>query len=124
MLLIGEQATLRIGTRPPQVFDSARDPTLHAIFSQLQLWLGNGSLAGAQGEYVVSSSGTAERPALILAPRPASALSRAFTRIELHVDGRTMQLMRLLLVETSNDEKEVVFSRLQRNVAIPDSAFE
>ena len=124
MLLIGSQATLRIGSRPPQVFDSARDPTLSAIFTQLQLWLGNGALARAQGQYQVSSSGTAERPALILVPRPASALSRAFARIELHVDGRTMQLQRLLLVELNNDEKEVVFTRLQRNVAIPDSAFQ
>jgi outer membrane lipoprotein-sorting protein len=124
MLLIGERATLRIGSRPPQVFDSSRDPTLNAIFTQLQLWLGNGSLASAQADYEVSSSGTAERPALILAPRPASPLSRAFSRIELHVDGRTLQLGRLLLVENSGDEKEVVFSRMQRNAALPQNAFQ
>lgn len=124
MLLIGDKATLRIGTRPPQVFDSAGDPTLNAIFTQLQLWLGNGALASAQGEYVVSSGGTAQKPALILAPRPGAALSKAFARIELHVDGQTMQLARLLLVETSNDEKEVVFTRMQRNLPVPDSAFQ
>ena len=124
MLLIGSQATLRIGTRPQQVFDSARDPTLSAIFTQLQLWLGNGALTSAQGEYLVSSGGTAERPVLILVPRPASALSRAFARIELHVDGHTMQLLRLLLVENNNDEKEVVFTRLLRNVPVAESAFQ
>lgn len=124
MLLIGARATLRIGTRPPQVFDSSRDPTLNAIFTQLQLWLGNGALASAQADYQVSSSGTAEHPALILAPRPTSPLSRAFSRIELHVDGRTLQLGRLLLVENSGDEKEVVFTRLQRNVALPQTAFQ
>lgn len=124
MLLIGDRATLRIGNRPPQVFDSSRDPTLHAIFSQLQLWLGNGSLASAQGEYDIRSSGTAEQPALLLMPRPASPLSRAFARIELHVDGRTLQLMRLVLVENSDDEKEIVFSHLQRNAALPARAFE
>ncbi|HRI52027.1 MAG TPA: outer membrane lipoprotein carrier protein LolA [Pseudomonadota bacterium] len=124
MLLIGARATLRIGTRPPQVFDSSRDPTLNAIFSQLQLWLGNGSLASAQADYQVSSGGTADRPVLVLAPRPTSPLSRAFSRIELHVDGRTLQLGRLLLVENSGDEKEVVFTRLQRNAVLPQTAFQ
>ena len=124
MLLIGERATLRIGKRPPQVFDSSRDPTLNAIFTQLQLWLGNGSLASAQADYQVSSGGTAEHPALILLPRPTSPLSRAFARIELHVDGRTLQLGRLLLVENSGDEKEVVFTRMQRNAALPPAAFQ
>ncbi len=124
MLLIGGRATLRIGARPPQVFDSSADPTLNAIFTQLQLWLGNGSLASAQADYQVSSSGSAEHPALILAPRPTSPLSRAFSRIELHVDGRTLQLARLLLVENSGDEKEVVFTRMQRNAALPQTAFQ
>lgn len=124
MLLIGDRATLRIGTRPPQVFDSARDPTLHAIFTQLQLWLGNGSLAAAQGEYEIRSSGPPEQPALLLMPKPSSVLSRAFARIELHVDGRTLQLVRLLLIENSGDEKEIAFSRLQRNSALPANAFD
>ena len=124
MLLIGDRATLRIGSRPPQVFDSARDPTLHAIFTQLQLWLGNGSLASAADEYEIKSGGTAAQPALVLLPKPSSPLSRAFARIELHVDGRTMQLGRLVLVEVSGDEKEVVFSHLQRNAALPATAFQ
>jgi outer membrane lipoprotein-sorting protein len=124
LLLIGDRATLRIGTRAPQVFDTARDPLVSALFTQLQLWLGNGSLASAQGDYVVQSGGTAAQPALILLPRPGSPLSRAFTRIELHVDGRTMQLVRLLLVENSGDEKEILFSHLQRNTSIPQTAFD
>lgn len=124
MLLVGDRATLRIGSRAPQVFDSSRDPTLHAIFTQLQLWLGNGSLASAADDYEIKSGGTSVQPALVLAPKPGSPLSRAFTRIELHVDGRTLQLGRLLLVELSGDEKEIAFSRIQRNSALPASAFQ
>jgi outer membrane lipoprotein-sorting protein len=124
LTMIGDVATLRMGTRPPQVFDTAKDPTLRAVFTQLRLWLGQGALAEAQGEYTMSVAGTPERPALVLAPKPSSVLAKTFSRIELHVDGRTALLSRLLLVEQSGDEKEIVFGKIQRNVDIAPSQFE
>ena len=60
----------------------------------------------------------------MLQPKPSSVLAKTFSRIELHVDGRTAILSRLLLVEQSGDEKEIVFSKLQRNVDIAPSLFE
>ena len=45
-------------------------------------------------------------------------LAKVFSRIELHVDGKTMLLRRLLMVEQSGDEKEVIFSKLDRNVEL------
>ncbi|MFO0578311.1 MAG: outer membrane lipoprotein carrier protein LolA [Polyangia bacterium] len=124
LTMIGDVATLRMGTRAPQVFDTAKDPTLRAVFTQLRLWLGQGALAEAQGEYTMSTAGTPDRPALVLAPKPSSVLAKTFSRIELHVDGRTALLARLLLVEQSGDEKEIVFSKIQRNVDIAPSQFE
>jgi outer membrane lipoprotein-sorting protein len=124
MLILGDKATLRIGTRAPQIFDTARDPTMRVIFTQLQLWLGNGSLHSAKGEYDVQTGGTSEQPALLLAPKPGTVLSKVFARIELHVDGKTLQLNRLLLVEHSGDEKEILFSHVQRNVRIPAQMFQ
>lgn len=124
MLILGDKATLRIGTRAPQVFDTARDPTMRVIFTQLQLWLGNGSLQSAKAEYEVQSGGTGDQPALLLSPKTGTVLSKVFARIELHVDGKTLQLNRLLLVENSGDEKEILFSRVQRNVPIPAAMFQ
>lgn len=124
MLIIGDVATLRMGTRAPQVFDTAKDPTLRAVFAQLRLWLGQGALGDARGEYEMSTAGTPERPALVLAPKPSSVLAKTFSRIELHVDGKTLLLARLLMVEQSGDEKEIVFGKIQRNVDLPKNAFE
>jgi outer membrane lipoprotein-sorting protein len=124
MLIVGDVATLRMGTRAPQVFDTGKDPTLRAVFAQLRLWLGQGALADARGEYEMSTAGTPERPALVLAPKPTSVLAKTFSRIELHVDGKTVLLSRLLLVEQSGDEKEIVFGKIQRNVDLPAGAFE
>lgn len=124
LTMIGDVATLRMGTRAPQVFDTAKDPTLRAVFTQLKLWLGQGALAEAQGEYAMSTAGTPDRPALVLVPKPSSVLAKTFSRIELHIDGRTALLARLLLVEQSGDEKEIVFNKIQRNVDIAPSQFE
>ena len=124
MLLVGEQATLKMGSRAPQVIDTGKDPTLRAIFAQLKLWLGQGSLRDAEGEYEVKTGGTSDQPALILVPKPDSVLAKVFSRIELHVDGKTMLLRRLLMVEQSGDEKEVIFSKLDRNVELNASQFQ
>ena len=90
MILVGDQAQLKMGTRAPQLIDTGKDPTLRAIFTQLRLWLGQGSLRDAEREYDVKAGGTVEQPALLLTPKAQSPLSRLFSRIELHVDGKTM----------------------------------
>lgn len=124
MLLRGDIVTLKMGTRAPQVIDTSKNPTMQAIFSQLRLWLGQGSLKEAEGEYEVKTAGTKEQPALVLFPKPETVLSRVFTRIELHVDGKTMQLTRLLMQEKNGDEKEVVFGKTEKNIALGSSQFE
>lgn len=138
LILVGEQARMRMGkaggSSPTQTFDLARDANMRAIFAQLRLWLGLGaSLGGAAAaslaspdiarEYDMRTGGDSAKPALLLFPRPGSLLGKTFARIELHLDGRTWQLLRLLLVEQSGDEKEISFTRIQRNVALPASAF-
>ena len=124
MLLVGDQARLTIGTRAPQLIDTGKDPTLRAIFAQLRLWLGQGSLRDAEGEYEVKAAGTVDQPALLLAPKAQSPLSGVFSRIELHVDGKSMLLRRLLMVEQSGDEKEVVFGKIERNIELNPAQFQ
>lgn len=115
VLLIGDRATLRMGTLPPQVFDTGRDPKLRAIFAQLRLWLGQGELATARDQYDITVGGKSGQPALVLAPLASSPLAATFARIELHVDGQSLALVRLLLVERSGDEKEILFAKIRRN---------
>jgi outer membrane lipoprotein-sorting protein len=129
MVLIGNEARLRMGDeksqRPPQVFDMAKDANLRAIFAQLRLWLGLGvsgsSLGAAEvaADYEMRTGGSADKPVLILAPRPTSVLGKTFSRVELSLDGRSFALLRLLLVEQSGDEKEIVFTRVKRNEPLP-----
>ena len=123
VLLDGDQATLRMGTLPPQVFDTGKDPKLRAIFSQLRLWLGQGELVSAKGQYDVSLGGKPGQPALVMVPHADSPLAATFARIELAVEGRSLLLLRLLLVEKSGDEKEILFSKIQRNPKLDASAF-
>lgn len=133
MLIIGDRATLRMGSREPQVFDTGKDPTLRAVFAQLRLWLGQGSFAEADGrEYdmavspgkATGGSAAAASLALVLTPRPASPLAKTFSRIELHVDSKSLGLLRIRMEETSGDEKEIEFLRVRRNGPLPARAFE
>lgn len=123
VLLIGERATMRMGTLPPQVFDTGKDPKLRAIFAQLRLWLGQGELASARDQYDISLGGKPGQPALVLAPRASSPLAATFARIELQVDGTNLALLRLLLVERSGDEKEIRFAKIQRNPTLDTRLF-
>lgn len=123
VLLDGDQATLRMGTLPPQVFDTGKDPKLRAIFSQLRLWLGQGELVSAKGQYDISLGGKPGQPALVMVPHADSPLAATFARIELAVEGRSLLLLRLLLVEKSGDEKEILFSKIQRNPRLDASVF-
>ncbi len=123
VLLTGDRATLRMGTLPPQVFDTGRDPKLRAIFAQLRLWLGQGELATARDQYDIALGGKPGQPALVLQPRASSPLSATFARIELQVDGQSLALVRLLLVERSGDEKEILFAKIQRNPSLDARLF-
>lgn len=124
LVMRGDLATLRMGGRPPQVFDTGKDANMRAIFAQLRLWLGQGTLADAQAEYELSSAGTPAQPTLVLVPRVGSPLRKHFARIEMHCDGRTLQLDKLVLTEASGDEKEIAFLKVQRNAKIPSDAFD
>lgn len=124
LLLVGDTATLRMGTREPQVFDAKRDSTIGAIFGQLKLWLGQGDLASVQADYTVAVGGTQATPALLLVPKPDNPLSRAFLRVELHISGSSGLLSRLVLLEQSGDEKEIVFQHMIKNPRIPQGLLE
>jgi outer membrane lipoprotein-sorting protein len=114
LVLDGQKATLTTPGAPPKVFDLDRDATMRAIFDQLLLWLGPGSLSRARADYELASAGTAEAPILVLTPKPTSPVSKAFQKIELRLDPKTFLLRSLLLTEKSGDEKEITFTKLER----------
>jgi outer membrane lipoprotein carrier protein len=123
LILDGQKATLSTPGAPPKVFDLEHDATMRAIFDQLLLWLGPGSLAHARDDYELASGGSAEAPVLTLVPKPASPIAKAFQKIELRLDGKSWLLRSILLVEKSGDEKEIVFTRLEKNAKLPPDAF-
>ena len=59
----------------------------------------------------------------MLTPKPASAIAKAFARIELRLDGKSSLLKSILLVEKNGDEKEIDFGKLTRNAKLPPDAF-
>jgi outer membrane lipoprotein-sorting protein len=135
LLLVGDKARLRMGNRPPQDFDTGKDANLRAIFVQLKLWLGlSGTATAGDGgkaaaaelavDYALSSAGDKARPVLVLSPKPESILGKAFSRVELSLSPKNSQLEKLLLVEQSGDEKEISFTRIERNTALPKGAFD
>lgn len=123
LILDGNQARMTTPGAAPQLFDLDKDPTMRAIFDQLLTWLGPESLAAARDEYELSAAGTAAAPSLLLTPKAAGNLGKAFSRVELRLDGKTWLMKSILLVEKNGDEKEIAFTKLQRNVALPPDAF-
>ncbi|HEX2572891.1 MAG TPA: outer membrane lipoprotein carrier protein LolA [Polyangia bacterium] len=132
LVLDGDRATLRAPGAPPQVFDLTRDATMRAIFDQIGLWLGAGALTEAERDYRVSSNGTPKAPALVLEPRPGSVTARAFVRITLRFAEEgprkggalpELVLRGIRLDEPSGDEKEIEFTRVERNRKLPADAF-
>lgn len=122
LLLTGDQAQLIMPGQAPRRFDTGKDGTLRAIFDQLGLWLGSGSLRD-QKAHLVRLLGTKAAPVLVLTPREQTPLSKIFARIELRLDGKSLLLRSLLLVERSGDEKELIFTRLQRDTSLPQGVF-
>jgi outer membrane lipoprotein carrier protein len=123
LILDGNVATLSTPGAPAQRFDLDKDATMRAIFDQLLTWLGPGSLAQARADYELALGGTTAAPTLVLTPKPDRAAARAFARVELRVDGKTRLLRSLALVEKNGDEKEITFTKLQKNVTLPADAF-
>lgn len=120
LILDGNQATLRTPGAAPQNFDLEKDATMRAVFDQLVTWLGPGSLMQAKGDYDI----VADKSTLILTPKPASPVAKAFTRIELRLDPKTLLMHSILLTEKNGDEKEITFTRVNRNAALPKDAFQ
>jgi outer membrane lipoprotein-sorting protein len=123
LILDGNKATLSTPGAAKQEFDLDKDATMRAIFDQLLTWLGPGSLAAARADYELATAGNQAAPQLVLTPKPASAIARAFARVELRLDGKTWLMKSIRLVEKNGDEKEIDFSRLARNAALPAGAF-
>lgn len=123
LLLTGPEAYLIMPGRAAQRFDLGKDGTLQAIFAELELWLGSGSLRAAEREYEVRETAGKGGPALVMVPRPGTPLSRTFSQIELRVDSKTAILRGILLVEKGGDQKEISFTTMNRNVVLPADAF-
>lgn len=123
LILDGNQARMTTPGAAAQVFDLDKDATMRAIFDQLLTWLGPGSLAAARQDYDLATGGSASTPTLVMTPKPTSAIAKAFTRIDLRLDAKSWLMKSILLVEKSGDEKEIDFSKLQRNVKLPPDAF-
>jgi outer membrane lipoprotein-sorting protein len=122
MVIDGERAILKTADAPPERFDLAHDPTVRAVTDQLFLWLGAGSLSRAGSDFILSTDGDPSQPALVLEPKPGTSLAKPFARIELRFDERLL-LRAIRLRERSGDEKEIAFTRMQRNPKLPADAF-
>jgi outer membrane lipoprotein-sorting protein len=126
LVLDGDTATLKTPGATPQTFDLKKDAVMRAVFDQLLLWLGSDTLAKAKGDYDLAAGGTDAAPTLALTPKPGgqngSVVARAFARIELRFDQRLL-LSSILLKESSGDEKEIVFTKMEMNPKLPEAAF-
>jgi outer membrane lipoprotein-sorting protein len=112
-----KKATITAPGAAPQVFDLERDATMRAVFDQLLLWMsaGGGDPEKLRADYDLSAAGTDAAPTLVLAPKPTSPVSKAFTRIEMRLDAKTNLLRSILLVEKNGDEKEITFSSIKKS---------
>jgi chaperone LolA len=120
LVLDGNLATLRTPGAAPQTFDLARDATMRAVFDQLLTWLGPGSMSQARNDYDVSG----DAATLVLTPKASSPVAKAFTRIELRIDPKTLLMRSILLTEKNGDEKEITFTKVTRNAVLPKDAFQ
>jgi outer membrane lipoprotein carrier protein len=123
LVLDGNRATLTTPGAARQEFDLEKDATMRAIFDQLLTWLGPGSLAQARSDYQIGAGGTAAAPTVVLTPKPDRPVAKAFGRVELRIDGKSGLLRSIALVEKNGDQKEITFTKLQKNVPLPADAF-
>jgi outer membrane lipoprotein-sorting protein len=123
LVLDGNKAQMRSPGAPPQVFDLDKDATMRAVFDQLLTFVGGGSVADAKAAYDLDAQGKPGAPVLVLTPKADAAVGKTFARIELGFDDQT-QVRSIHLVERNGDEKDISFSRVVRNGALPPRAFE
>lgn len=121
LVIDGARATLQSPGVPAQVFDLTTDRVMRPIFDQLFVWLGSGSLHEAQAEYEMVAGGNAS--SLTLKPRAGTTMARALRQVELSFDAKLL-LSRMVIFEVSGDEKEIRFSRMERNAPLPKEAFQ
>ena len=118
MVLDGDHATLRSPGEEPRAFDLSKDATMRAVFDQLLLFLGAGSVKDAAKDYAMHAQGGS----LILTPHPGSTVAKAFARIELGFD-KELVLSVIALREANGDEKRIELTGVKRNGAIAADAF-
>jgi outer membrane lipoprotein-sorting protein len=123
LILDGDRAILRTPGATAQSFDLKKDDTMRAIFEQLLTWLQPGSMARAQSDYQLTAAGSDKEPTLVLIPKPSSPVAKAFQRITLALDGKTLLMRSISLTEKNGDEKEILFTKLERNATLPPDAF-
>lgn len=124
LLLLGKRAYLKMPGQKERAFDLDRDATMQAIFSEILLWLGNGSLRDARSEYQIISGGSADAPTIVLIPRENSPIGKTFVQIELRLSQPGLLLRQIALRERSGDEKEITFVRMDRNARLAESVFQ
>jgi outer membrane lipoprotein carrier protein len=123
MIIDGDRAVLTMPGAAPQQFDLARDPTMRAVADQIFLWLGVGSIMRARTDYAITAAGSDAAPVLVLTPKGEAPVGKAFARIELRFDAQLL-LRSIILREPSGDEKQIDFSKMEKNAKLPADAFE
>ena len=61
-------------------------------------------------------------PILVLTPKAGGPVAKAFSKIELGFDKK-LAVRTIKLVENNGDEKEIVFTRVEKNGPLPPGAF-
>jgi outer membrane lipoprotein carrier protein len=118
LVLDGSKATMRSPGADAQVFDLDKDATLRAVFDQLLTFVGGGSIAGARAGYAIETRGGG----VVLVPHADTAVAKTFSRIELQLDKHD-QVRGIHLVEKNGDEKDITFTKIDRNGTLPGDAF-
>jgi outer membrane lipoprotein-sorting protein len=123
MVLDGDKATLKTPGASAQTFDLQRDPTMRTVFDQLLIWIGGEGLDRARADWELAApmqKGGVTYQALT--PKPGTPMARVFARVTLGFDEQLL-LRSIQLVEPSGDEKEIRFTKVERNGKLPANAF-
>ena len=95
---------------------------MHRIFIAFGIFaLAGGALAWAEAkkDYEIAVKDST----LLLTPKATSPVAKAFQKIELRLDPKTLLMKSILLTEKNGDEKEITFTRLSKNASLPADAF-
>jgi outer membrane lipoprotein carrier protein len=123
LVLDGDRATLKTPGAAPQVFDLTRDPTMRTVFDQLLIWLSGDGLDRARADWDLAAPTAASGITYqALTPKPSTPMAKVFQRVTLGFDDKLV-LRSIKLVEPSGDEKEIRFTKVERNAKLPASTF-